>query len=149
MNFRELVRNLSERLGLAEPIEVDADDRFTFEVDGVGVMVQGMDESSSLALVADLGRPPPERLEALYLELLKANHPLRGATGVAFSVNPETLAVAQHRILSLNDQTAESFEREIAHFVSVLLDWRAKVLEFRADESTTSPAPGMDGFLQV
>lgn len=149
MNFRELVRDLSERLGLEEAIEVDADDRFSFEVDGVGVMVQGMDESSSLALVADLGRPPPERLEALYLELLKSNHPLQGTTGVTFSVNPETLAIAQHRILSLNDQTAESFEREIERFVSVLLDWRTKVSEFRADEHSPTAVPDDGQFMRV
>ena len=149
MNFRELVRDLTKRLGLAEAIEVDADDRFTFEVDGAGVVVQGMDESSSLALVADLGRPPPERLEALYLELLKANHPSRGTPGVTFSVNPETQAVALHRILSLNDQTAESFEREIGRFISVLLDWRTKVREFRADESPASSVSDDGLFVRV
>ena len=147
MIFRDLIRDLSERLGLAEAIAVDKEDRFSFEVDGTDVMVQGMDESSSLAMLADVGSPPPERLEALYLELLKANHLLKGTKGAVLSVDPETLAVTLCRILPLGELTAEGLEGEIGRFVSVLLDWRKKVGEFRADETPAEPASG--DFLRV
>lgn len=152
MIFADLIRDLSERLGLETAIEVDADNRFDFEVDGTVVMVQGMNESSSLAFFADLGQPPPERLEGLYLELLKANHLLRDTRGATLSVDPATSSVVLCRILPLNDQTAESLERALEQFIMTLLSWREKVREFRGEKSYGSKKPEAmtdEGFIQV
>ena len=75
MEFSELIQKFAEKFGLETPEIVD--DAAAFDADGMPfflMRVANEGESEYLVIAADLGEPPPERMEKLYESLLDAGH---------------------------------------------------------------------------
>ena len=82
MEFREFIQQLAERFGTQMPEIVD--EAAAFDADGMPfflMRVANEGEDDYLVVAADLGEPPPERLEKLYQALLDAGHNFAGAGG--------------------------------------------------------------------
>lgn len=152
MMFRELMAAFGEKIGLAEPIEIDEDGLCSFDVGDATVAMQGVDEIETLSLSADVGTPPPENLEPLYRELLQANDNFRGTGGATLSLDPRTGAVRLCRYAPYSALDADRLSALVLGFIEALADWRQRVRDFRADASS-APADeskqGLDGFLKV
>ncbi len=144
--FEELRAVFGEMIGLQGPIEIDEDGFCSFDVDDATVAMQGMDEIETLALSADVGEPPPERLEQLYRELLQANHNFCGTNGATLSLDPQTGRARLCRFEPYAALDADRLVTLVGNFIASLLDWRARVTNFRADASAADkPTPESDG----
>ena len=89
MEFNELIRKFAERFGIDVPEIVD--DAAAFDADGMPFLIMraaNEDGSEYLVAAADLGEPPPERMEKLYEALLDAGHAFAWAGGGVFARNP-------------------------------------------------------------
>ena len=67
MEATELIRSLCERLGIGYEPD-DNGGSCSFEADGLLVMINNLRNLDQIAIVGDLGDPPPEKLETLYKE---------------------------------------------------------------------------------
>lgn len=156
MDFVELVNALAEKVGLAEGIEIDSDNRCLMEFDGMIVALQGLDEVGQVSFFSSVGEPPPERLERLYRSLLEANHLFRGTSGSTLSVDPETGEMFLCRAMPYAALDGDSFIEELEKFVNIVENWRKFVADYRAsppEETRTgdevTDLSGDNSFLRV
>ena len=131
MEFKELIADFAARVGVTESVEVDEESRCAFEIDGMGVIAQGLDEIGIVSLLAFIAPPPPERLERLYRRLLEANHLYRETFGATLSVDPESGLVCLVKHLPAATLDGEGFFREAGLFTNVIAHWKAVVENFR------------------
>ena len=153
MDSLEIIKALGERVGIG--FDPGSDGSCAFEADGLLVTISDLREIDSIALVGDLGEPPPERLDALYKTLLEANHLFGGTVGATVSCDPETGRLALCRVLPCRMLDGDSFYAEAERFVSTLENWAKIIREFRAappvGDSAPAPMPGGhdSGFIAV
>ena len=155
METTELLKDLGSRLNI--PLEPDADGVCAFEADDLFVTIHDLPELGAIALIGDLGEPPPERLEGLYAALLEANYLFRDTGGATISRNPESGRLALCRALSHTALSPDGFYDAVERFVSAAQVWARVIRDYRAapsesadDSDETAPAFGTGGgFLQV
>ena len=146
MEFSELIQKFAERFGLETPEIVD--DATAFDADGMPFLVmRAADEGESeyLVIAADLGEPPPERMEKLYEALLDAGHAFAGAGGGVFARNPAD----GHIWLQLREAYAsidvESAIAKVKALGEAAVNWRDIIREYR--EGASIPGAQMSGGL--
>ena len=146
MEFNELIRKFAERFGIDVPEIVD--DAAAFDADGMPFLVMRVadeGESEYLVIAADLGEPPPERMEKLYEALLDAGHAFAGAVGGVFARNPAD----GHIWLQLREAYAsidvESAIAKVKALGEAAVNWRDIIREYR--EGASIPGAQMSGGL--
>ena len=149
MTFNELVAALSKEVG--SEIETDGDTcavrTGTDESLSVTILIQGFDERGALLMTADLGQPPPERLELLYRTILEANDLFRDTCGATLSVNPATGNVRLQRF-DLYDVLAEVGPlKALRLFASVAVEWSKLVRDYRDAPHEEEENSSQDGNL--
>ena len=152
MMFRELMAEFAGRIGLEEPVEIDEEGFCSFGFGDATVAMQGMDELETLALSADVGAPPPERLEQLYGEMLKANYNFAGTNGATLSLDPRTGSAHLCRCVPYSALGGDRLETFVLDFITALADWRRRVRDFRADDgfaAADGAIAGGDGLFRV
>ena len=142
MEATELIKSFCEAVGIG--YEPDADGTCTFDADGLEVSLVNLPELDAVALVGDLGEPPPERLEGLYKAMLEANHLFHGTAGATISLNSETGHFALCRPLLCKLMTAESFYKEVEGFLSTLETWTKLIANYREAAASPDHAAEMD-----
>ena len=155
METAELIKSLGEKLGVE--LMLDEDGVCAFEADGMAVTIHDLHELSAIALVGDLGEPPPEHLETLYQALLEANHLFGGTAGATLSRDSATGRFALCRALPCLALDAESFYTAVERFLNTLEVWSKVIRDFRsvvpnaAEADISVPALDMNkgGFLRV
>lgn len=156
METTELLKDLGDRLGV--PLEPDADGTCAFSADGLAVSIHDLPELGAVALVGDLGEPPPERLEGLYGALLEANHLFRDTGGATISRDPSGGRLCLCRALPRAALSADAFYDAVERFVSAAQVWARVVRDYRAAPAPAGedavpagsfPAFGPGGFLPV
>ena len=132
MEFNELIRKFAERFGIDVPEIVD--DAAAFDADGMPFLVMRVadeGESEYLVIAADLGEPPPERMEKLYEALLDAGHAFAWAGGGVFARNPAD----GHIWLQLREAYAsidvESAIAKVKALGEAAVNWRDIIREYR------------------
>ena len=136
MEFTEIIRKFAERFGLETPEIVD--DAVAFDADGMPfflMRVANEGESEYLVIAADLGEPPPERLERLYQALLDAGHAFAGAGGGVFARNPADGHIwlqMREAYASIDVETAISKVKALG---DAAVNWRDIIREFREGAS--------------
>ena len=96
MTFKDTIDALAQKIGVEIDIEDDACALKAQATDGTSVTVwmQGYDERGAVFTGADLGAPPPERLERLYRAMLEGNDLFRDTGGaIAYRGSGNTIYV--------------------------------------------------------
>lgn len=153
MDATEIIKSFGEKVGIG--FESDADGSCAFEADGLLVTISDLRELDAIALVGDLGEPPPERLDALYKTMMEANHLFGGTGGATLSLDPATGCFALCRVLQCKALDGDIFYAEAERFVSALESWAKIIDNFRAKPSAEDssadafPPVGAPGFIAV
>lgn len=140
MEFSELIRQFAEKSGIEMPEIVD--DAVAFDADGMPffmMRVANEGESEYLVVAADLGEPPPERLEKLYQALLDAGHNFAGAGGGVLARNPGDGHIWLQSRESLSSLDVEAALAKIKSLGDAAVNWRDIIREYR--EGTSIPEP--------
>ena len=141
MEFSDLTKRFAERLGIETPEIVD--DAVAFDADGMPFLVMRVadeGESEYLVIAADLGEPPPERLEKLFQTMLDANHAFAGAGGGVFARNPADGHVwlqLREAYSAIDVETAISKAKALGE---AAVNWRGIIREYREGASVPEPA---------
>ena len=155
MDFREFIQQFAERFGIQMPEIVD--EAAAFDADGMPffmMRVVSEGEGDYLVVAADLGEPPPERLEGLYKTLLAANYLFSGTGGATLSLDGDRIMVCRSLPIAIMD--GDSFYAEVEKFVNTAETWRKIVVDYRdaaaltpAADAAESPSFPSGGFMQV
>ena len=141
MEFNELIRKFAERFGIEVPEIVD--ESAAFDADGMPfflMRVANEGESEYLVVAADLGEPPPERLEKLYQALLDAGHNFAGAGGGVLARNPGDghIWLQSREPFALMD--VETAISKVKTLGDAAVNWRDIIKEYREGASIPEPA---------
>ena len=142
MEFTEFVQQFAERFGIEMPEIVD--EAAAFDADGMPfflMRVMNEGESEYLVVAADLGEPPPERLEKLYQALLDAGHNFAGAGGGVLARNPSDghIWLQSREPFALMDiETAISKVKTLG---DAAINWRDIIKEYREGSSIGETEP--------
>lgn len=131
MIFKELISGLGEKMGIMGGIEIDDEGRTLLEFDGMGVVLQGVDEANKLTLLSPVGLPPPEDPARLYKTLLEANYLFEGTGGATLSINPDGGGVTLVKCLDTRALSVEDLMEALDKFLDTLIAWRDFVSEYR------------------
>jgi len=141
MEFSALIQQFADRFGIEVPEIVD--DAAAFDADGMPfflMRVVNEGESEYLVVAADLGEPPPERLEKLYQALLDAGHNFAGAGGGVLARNPSDGHIwlqSREPFASMDIETAISKVKTLG---DAALNWRDIIKEYREGSALPEPA---------
>ena len=140
MEFGKFIQQFAERSGIEMPEIVD--DATAFDADGMPfflMRVANEGESEYLVVAADLGEPPPERLEKLYQALLDAGHNFAGAGGGVFARNPGDGHIwlqSREPFASMDVETAIA---KVKSRGDAAVRWRDIIREYREGASIPEP----------
>ena len=141
MDFSKFIQQFADRFGIEMPEIVD--EAVAFDADGMPfflMRVANEGESEYLVVAADLGEPPPERLEKLYQALLDAGHNFAGAGGGIFARNPGDGHIwlqLREAFASIDVETAISKVKALG---DAAINWRDIIREYREGSSIPEPA---------
>lgn len=133
MTFKDTIAVLARKLGVDIALEGDACALRARAKDGTAVTVwmQGYDERGALLMGADLGAPPPERLERLYRAMLEGNDLFRDTGGATLSIDPATGHVRLQRFDPLEALEEVGPDKAFAAFADVAAAWTEIIRNFR------------------
>ena len=133
MTFKETIAALAQKLGVEIAVEGDACALRATAKDGTSVTVwmQGYDERGAVLTGADLGVPPPERLERLYRAMLESNDLFRDTGGATLSIDPDTGHVRLQRFDTLDALEEIGPAKAFAAFADVAATWSNIIRDFR------------------
>ena len=131
--FNEFIAALGNGLGVTIETEGDVAAISTGPEDGpaVTILLHGFDERNSVLMTADLGLPPPERLERLYRALLEANDLFRDTAGATLSVDPGTGRVRLQRHDTYDALVESGPDKAFLAFADVADAWAQIVRDYR------------------
>ena len=141
MDFSKFIQQFADRFGIEMPEIVD--DAAAFNADGMPffmMRVVNEGEGDYLVVAADLGEPPPERLEKLYQALLDAGYNFAGAGGGIFARNPGDGHIwlqLREAFASIDVETAISKVKALG---DAAINWRDIIREYREGSSIPEPA---------
>ena len=166
MDFSKFIQQFSERFGIEVPEIVD--EAAAFDADGMPfflMRVANEGESEYLVVAADLGEPPPERLEKLYQALLDAGHNFAGAGGGVLARNPGDGHIWLQSREPFASMDIESAISKVKTLGDAAIKWRDIIKEYRegasipesatAGEASAEPLgdasgdKGLPGFMMV
>ena len=141
MEFSDFIQQFAERFGIEVPEIVD--EAAAFDADGMPffmMRVVSEGEGDYLVVAADLGEPPPERLEKLYQAMLDAGHNFAGAGGGVFARNPADGHIwlqSREPFAFMDIETAISKVKALG---DAAINWRDIIREYREGASMPEPA---------
>ena len=149
MIFADLIAALSKELGMEIEIENDACAVRTGAAGGasVTILLQGFDDRGAVLATADLGEPPPERLERLLRSLLEANDLFRDTGGATLSLDPATGRVRLQRFDAFDALAEVGPAKALVAFADFAATWAGIIRDFRdvpedtKREGETPPQP--------
>lgn len=130
MEASELIKSFCERIGIG--YNPDDNGTCSFEADGLLVMINNLRNLDQIAIVGDLGDPPPEKLETLYKMMLEANYMLISTGGATIGLDSENGHFAIYQTLQCKALDADEFYSIVDRFVSTLEAWTRIIRDFRA-----------------
>lgn len=147
MAFKKLVAELAN--GLGAQIEI-ADDACAVELETeegveVTILMQGFDERGVMLTTADLGEPPPEGREGLFLMLLATNDAFERTCGATLSVNPATGRIRLQRHDTYDALAYVGAAKALIAFANVAATWKRVVADFRV----SAQRPSGEGMVAV
>ena len=141
MDFSKFIQQFADRFGIEMPEIVD--DAAAFDADGMPffmMRVVNEGEGDYLVVAADLGEPPPERLEKLYQALLDAGHNFAGAGGGIFARNPGDGHIWLQLREAFASMDVETAIAKVKTLGDAAINWRDIIREYREGSSIPEPA---------
>ena len=129
MELKELMSAFAETLGI-EGIEVK-DGVCSMTIDDIPMEFTESPGGEAVIGAAAIGEPPPDKREAFYEMLLKANTQLYGTQGIALGKSPDTGEVMLIGGLPFKGLEVKEFCKCLDEFVSKAEEWRETVENFR------------------
>ena len=117
-------------LPLIEGIEVK-DGTCSLTIDDIPMEFTESPDGSAVVGAAVIGEPPPDKREAFYEMLLKANTQLYGTQGIALAESPDTGEILLIGGLPFKGLEMEEFCKDLDGFVSKAEEWRDTLENFR------------------
>ena len=139
MRLHELITAFAERVGGEFAVE---DGAVTLAIDDMTVTIQELDELGRIATYAEIGEPPPERLEKLYEAMLSANHLFSGTAGSTISFDADGRRFYLCRTDVTQTLDTDAFMAMLEKFVNTLETWRKLLADYRADDSVPKEVAG-------
>ena len=140
MEFGNFIEQFAEISGVEMPEIVD--DAAAFDADGMPfflMRVANEGESEYLVIAADLGEPPPERLEKLYQSLLDAGHNFAGAGGGVLARNPGDGHIWLESREAFASMDVEAAISKVKALGDAAINWRDIIREYREGASIPEP----------
>ena len=125
----EILKAFGADLGLE--LEMDDSGSCTFSADRFTITLTVLQEFESIALTADLGDPPAEKLENLYRLMLESNYLFNATSGATLSVNGENGHIVLCGLFRCVGADADAFSRTLERFVNTCETWTKIVAEYR------------------
>lgn len=125
----EILKTFGADLGLE--LEMDDSGSCTFSVDRFTITLTVLQELESIALTADLGDPPPEKLENLYRLMLESNYLFNATSGATLSVNGENGHIALCGLFQCREADAAAFSSTVERFANTCETWSKIVAGYR------------------
>ena len=125
----EIIKAFGAGLGL--DLETDASGSCTFSADSFTVTLTALQGPENIALTADLGDPPPEKLENLYRLMLESNYLFNATGGATLSINGENGHIVLCCIFPCRGADADAFPSAVERFVNVCESWSKIVAGYR------------------
>ena len=138
------LKDLTAKLGLKvlnKELVPDDEGRVALTVDGIPVTLQSFDEAGKLFTFGEVGDVPPEGVEMLAVEMLKANYLYRATGGSTLSLDEQTNKLYLIRYDDFDRLDYEAFEKMLENFVNVLVQWHEIVKGYHPDLSRKSHEP--------
>ena len=137
MELENLMSAFAEKLGI-EGIEVK-DGICSMTIDDIPMEFTESPGGEAVVGAAAIGEPPPDKREAFYEMLLKANTQLYGTQGIALGKSPDTGEIILIGGLPFKGLELKDFCKDLDEFVSKAEEWRETVEDFRpaAEEAAT------------
>ena len=129
MELENLMSAFAEKLGI-EGVEVK-DGTCSLTIDDIPMEFTESPGGEAVIGAAAIGEPPPEKREAFYAMLLRANTQLYGTQGIALGISPDTGEIILIGGLPFKGLEMEEFCKDLDEFVSKAEEWRETVENFR------------------
>ena len=129
MELEELMSAFAETLGI-EGIEVK-DGVCSMTIDDIPMDFTESPGGEAVIGAAAIGEPPPDKREAFYEMLLKANTQLYGTQGIALGKSPDTGEIILIGGLPFKGLEVKEFCKCLDEFVNKAEEWRETVEDFR------------------
>ena len=129
MELENLMSAFAEKLGI-EGVEVK-DGTCSLTIDDIPMDFTESPDGLAVVGAAVIGEPPPEKREAFYEMILKANTQLYGTQGIALGISPDTGEIILIGGLPFKGLEMEEFCKDLDEFVSKAEEWRETVEDFR------------------
>ena len=129
MELENLMSAFAEKLGI-EGVEVK-DGTCSLTIDDIPMDFTESPDGLAVVGAAVIGEPPPEKREAFYEMLLKANTQLYGTQGIALGISPDTGEIILIGGLPFKGLEMEEFCKDLDEFVSKAEEWREALENFR------------------
>lgn len=153
MEFKDLVAKLGLKV-LNKELTPDDEGSVALTIDGMFVTLREFDEVGKILIYGEIGDVPPEGMEMLSVEMLKANHLFRATGGSTISLDEQAHKFYLCRYDDLFRLDQESFEKILENFVNVLEQWCEIIKNYHPDLSSKSEMPreaptahGLDSFM--
>ena len=157
MEYCELMRQFGAKVGLPD-LAPDETGVCRVGIDDMLVLFREDVETSRIMVWAEVGEPPPEGRERLYLLLMESMFMGQATGGATFSIESESGKVYLQRMEFLSALDADSFTGLLEKFVNLLEEWRRIIVDFRpvaeaikkeADAAESESDFRTGGYLQV
>ena len=129
MELNELMSAFAEKLGI-EGIAVE-NGTCSLTIDDIPMDFTESPDGLAVVGAAVIGEPPPEKREAFYAMLLRANTQLYGTQGIALGISPDTGEIILIGGLPFKGLELQEFCKDLDEFVSKAEEWRDTVENFR------------------
>ena len=130
MEFRQLMNELAERIGIQGGLKPDAEGVYRMGRDGIAVSVLEVPEDESILVYAEVCELPVEGADEFKTALLQANFMGRGTPDGAFSLS-EDGHVVLHRYVNAARTDAEGLQKVLEAFLRIMLNWRQLADDYR------------------
>ena len=130
-----LVKELGKGLGIE--LAFGDDGVCAFMADDMTVSIHDLPDGQ-IALLGDIGEPPPEGLEKLYRAMLEANHLFGGTAGATISFDSERGRFSLVKLFDCRNLDSDTFMEAVSKFVSVLEMWTKLTAEWRVTPDNSS-----------
>ena len=155
MKYEELLKEVGDRMGLAEVLRPNDDGVVTLSDGAFTLVISADPDRTRLEVAGEVGPLPEGGREGCLMLLMGANCRFAGTKGATLSVLPDDDLVLLNRRERLEGLDAETLQTLLQDFIDSLAEWRGILADYgrlgpSIDEARAADARiGGGAFLQI